>query len=293
MSYDGYPKPMPVPIPQPIVAPKPPLHPLTWSSTLFQSVPGFKPHPSYKYFLIATIACFLMALLCFISVFVPWSWKDIAVGSRAYVYFFTTCIENPFSPVNQVTYLDPDFISSSPGAARVTGRDATCMGWILATIAMVFITFLTGFFLTLLMVLVIRRLWRVPLKLAYVVLCLLIFCFITVVLGWSFWLAFGENLCVPGSYWPINGYSYGFVQNIFATACSFVAIVAWWLGIRELQRFKKGQLKIKAKQGEMLREPVPPPMFPEPAFLDQTMVDQFGFPIMPMPMPSPATPFYP
>lgn len=194
-------------------------------------------HPAQLMYLITFILLALTVLLGFIAVFVPWVQKDIGIGVRAYAYPFKTCLVQTFSPVNEQTCLDNDFIVG-PKGAPVTQAVATCEAFVLTTIAFVFISVIGGVVLLVLLFFVILRLWSRPICLASVAqFCLIIIC-IACILAWIFFICYAEKTCKTGTIFPVQGYSYGFIIYIFATALSLGSVVTGFMGLKKLKRYQ-------------------------------------------------------
>lgn len=193
---------------------------------------GREHHPAQLMYMITVLLLALTVLLGFISVFVPWVQKDIAIGTRAYAYPFKTCFVNTFSTVHEESCMDNDFIVG-PKGAPVTQGNSTCESFILTTIAFVFISVIGGVVLLLLLFFVILRLWVRPLCLAGLAqVCLIVIC-IACFLAWIFGILYAENNCKSGSIFPVQGYSYGFILYWFASALSLGSVVTGFLGLKD------------------------------------------------------------
>lgn len=196
---------------------------------------GHQHHPAQKALLVSIVALIATIVLGFIAVFVPWAMKDIKVGTRAWAYPFKTCLEDTYSKVNAESCMDNDFMSE--GGVPVTGGSATCKGFILATIAFVFISVIGGVLTLLCMLYVLDQLWRRPVCVAVVAQFSLVLICISCFLAWIMWICYAENTCMPNSFFPVQGYSYGFIIYIFATATSLVAVVAGFMAVKQLKGF--------------------------------------------------------
>lgn len=194
-------------------------------------------HPAMMLYILTVLFLVLVILLGFIAVFVPWVQKDIGIGVRAYAYPFKTCLVQTFSTVNEQTCLDNDFIVG-PKGAPVSQGNPQCEGFILSTIAFVFISVIGGVFLLILLGAVILLLWSRPLCLAIVAQGCLILIFIACILAWVMFICFAENTCQPSSIFPVQGYSYGFICYIFATVCSLASVVTGFLALKKLKRYQ-------------------------------------------------------
>lgn len=278
---------------EPQKPPKDPFHPLCLSKLCCETHHEFRAHPAHKFFVIALLFTGLATLFGFITLFVPWAEKDIAVGTRAYAALFRTTVVSTFSQINEEQVIDNDFIKAAAGAAPLTGGDSQCKALILNTIAFVFMYFILGMFLMLLLAWIILSLWRYPFMPALAALCLVIFVCIFTIIAWATWIGYAERTCLANSvYFPMKGYSYGFIMTVFATFFALVATLATALGIKKIQQVKKGV--VKPKKGEVVPQPylAPLPMtmmhpatsFVTPAYAYPPATTTF--------LPTPGSPFY-
>lgn len=174
----------------------------------------------------------------FITVFIPWASKDIAVGQRAWAFPFKTCIEDTFSELNAETCLDNDFIE--PTGVPLTGASEECKAYILATIAFVFLSVLPGVLLLILLGYILEHLWWHPLYAAGFANIVLVFIWIACCLAWIFFCVYMEMVCAPNSIFPISpGYSYGWIMYLFNTAFSFIAIITGLWGTKRIWDYKQ------------------------------------------------------
>jgi hypothetical protein len=187
-------------------------------------------------YLLTLILLGVMVLFGFISVFVPWVMKDLAVGTRAWAYPFKTCIEDTFSIVNAESCLDNDFIK--PTGVPLTGGSAQCKAFILTTIAFVFISVILGVVLLVALTGIIFTLWSRPVMAATVVQTGLVLVCLAAFLSWIMFICYAEKTCAPDSIFPVKGYSYGFILYIFGSTASLGAVVTGFLGLSKLKSFQ-------------------------------------------------------
>lgn len=232
-------------------------------------------HPAHKAYLATMVLLGLTIILGFIAVFVPWVQKDIAVGQRANAYPFKTCIEETFSTVNKETCLDNDFMSE--GGAPLTGGNSTCRALILTTIAFVFISVIGAVLTFLSLIYVMDQIWsRLTCVASVAQIALVIIC-ISCFAAWIVFICYAENTCAPNSIFPVQGYSYGFILYIFATATSLGAVVTGFMGIRAMKGF------VPVKGEDEVEEPESPQLVQYPLMHD---IDE-AHPVMPTPHGTP------
>jgi hypothetical protein len=194
-------------------------------------------HPSLHLFQLTFLLLALTVLFGFISVFVPWVMKDIGIGQRAWAYPFKTCIEETFSLVNKETCMDNDFIE--PTGVPLTGGHATCKAFILATIAFVFISVILGVVTLVVLAYVIYSLWSRPVAFAGLAqVCLIVVC-VAANLSWIMFICYAEKTCAPNSIFPVQGYSYGFILYIFASAFAIGSVVTGFMALKRLKAYQE------------------------------------------------------
>lgn len=210
-------------------------------------------HPGYLWWVATFVLLALIVIFGFISVFVPWAMKDIAPGQRAWAFPFKTCVEDTFSDVNQETCLDNDFIE--PNGVKLTGDNHVCEGYILATIAWVFISVLLGVITLILIGYILEHLWWSPFKTALVVDFLLVIIFCATFLAWIMFVVYAGLTCAPDSIFPVHGYSYGFILYLFASAFAIGMMVTAYYGTIGIKRFRDMERAHKEAMEMMYQEP--------------------------------------
>jgi hypothetical protein len=196
-------------------------------------------HPAKKPLLASIVFLLLAVLLGFITVFVPWSYKDTTTTTRVWAYPFQNCAEDLASvrpTEHQVTCQDNDF--SHP--ASVSGGNEKCRGFIIATIVNVFIYVIIGIFTLIFLALTLKSVWGKAMPFAALSVLGLLICCGASIAAWACWIVYAEEVCTTSALFPLQGYSYGFIMTIFASVCDLLALVA---GLLALLKIKKGAVK--------------------------------------------------
>jgi|Transcript_70426 uncharacterized membrane protein YqjE len=197
------------------------------------------PHPALKLLKVAFVFVGLSALLGFISAFVPWAQRDFG-SVTAWFYPFKWCAELKTSPLHYTQCEDEDLggwtASSITGFSVPLAGNKKCRGFFIATIVFVFIHVIFAVLGLVALLLLISKLWtKVARTLAPVVTLLLFISFAGTLCSWVMFIVYAEELCSADTVnsvdvFPVRGYSYGFICQIFATSCGLLALILGCMG---------------------------------------------------------------
>lgn len=197
--------------------------------------------PSAKTLLTVALAALgLSVLLGFISVFVPWSQREFKDPGhlRAFFYPFKFCVQNANSDLHNTVCEDEDFSGNRVGGivpfSVPTSSNDKCRGYFIATVVFVFIHVIVGVFALLALAAAIAKMAK---PLIAVAACLAFISFVGALLAWSMFIVYAEERCgsnqvLGQDVFPLRGYSYGWILEIFATVLGLAALLAICLGLK-------------------------------------------------------------
>jgi|UniRef100_A0A7S4CWL8 hypothetical protein len=208
-------------------------------------------HPAKKLLTLALALLGLSVLLGFISVFVPWSQRDFnSTASRltAWFYPFKWCVENKLSSLHYMQCEDEDFggwtTSAITGFSVPLAGNLKCRGFFIATVVFVFIHVIIGVFALIFLAACLAKLWtKLAKPLALLAAILTFISFAGSLCSWAMFIVYAEEKCssdtVNGvNVYPLQGYSYGFILEIFATALALGAMLLACLGLTKVLKHK-------------------------------------------------------
>jgi hypothetical protein len=192
-------------------------------------------HPAKTMFLMAFILAFLAWILNMIAVFVPWSWRDVAVYNRWWVSLWQNCLRITNAWLHDITCYRNDVNQ----VGSVAGGSLKCRGYFVATQVFVLLALGWGFLGFVLAALILGKLWSKPILLAFYVCACLFIAFSTALVSFLVWIVYAETSCQVGSaYWPVKGYSWGWICMIVATFLYLLAMLLAYLGLLKILTFK-------------------------------------------------------
>jgi len=192
-------------------------------------------HPAKTFFLLAFLLSFIAWILNIIAVFVPWSWKDIAVFNRWWVSLWQNCIQITNAWLHDITCYRNDINQ----VGSVAGGSLKCRGYFVATQTFVLLALSWGFLGFVLAALILGKLWSKPTLLAFYVCACLFLAFTTALVSFLMWIVYAETFCqLANPLFPVKGYSWGWICMIVATFFYLLAMLAAYLGLLKILTFK-------------------------------------------------------
>jgi hypothetical protein len=192
-------------------------------------------HPAKKYFVLTALFSLIAWVMSLIAIFVPWSWKDVAVFDRWNVGLWKNCHELTNDPLNGFMCADNDVDQ----VGSVSGGDKKCRGYIVATQVFTVSTVVFTFLTLVLAAFIIGKLWSKPIALAAYLAMLALLAFGCCLTAFLMWIVYAEQNCQPGNpMFPLGGYSWGWILMVCATFCTFLAMLLAYLGLYSILRFK-------------------------------------------------------
>jgi hypothetical protein len=192
-------------------------------------------HPAKTFFLLAFILGFLGWILNLIAVFVPWSWKDTAVFNRWWVGLWQNCNQITNAWLRDTTCYRNDINQ----VGSVAGGSLKCRGYFVITQVNVLTGLSFGFLGWVLAALILGKLWSKPIILAMYVAGMLFGGFTGALLSFLFWIVYAETYCQwNNAYFPVKGYSWGWICQIVATLLYLLATLLAYLGLMKILTFK-------------------------------------------------------
>jgi len=192
-------------------------------------------HPARTLFLLAAILGFFAFILNLIAVFVPWSWKDIAVYNRWWVSLWQNCIEVTNAWLHDTTCFRNDINQ----VGSVAGGSMKCRGYFVNTQVSTLVALSYGFLGFALAALILGKLWSKPILLALYVSSSFFASFTSSLVAFLMWVVYAEQYCQPNNtLFPLKGYSWGWICMIVATFLYFLAMLLAYLGLLKIFTFK-------------------------------------------------------
>lgn len=195
-------------------------------------------HPAAKFWTLALLFLVFVFLLSLIAIFVPWARKfDTPVaGSTSWISLFSSSVNTDTSGRWTSTIWTNDLDVSGVYGLSVTGGDAKCKGYFMATQALTIITCVMSFLAIVLVALILKKIWFKPAGMAV---CTILWTILTLgvaIAAWACFLVYGEIACPGLTGAPTQGYSWGFIQMCCASGFALIASIFMCLGFMKLKK---------------------------------------------------------